>query len=446
MPKYRLSSGKIVTVSDENVEAFLNSIDSIGAELINEEAKTEAVATEAAPVTAEKKAVDGDSTLEDTSSEYQEPSERDLLVFNIEETEKQINNYIEQGGEVNESDAKVLQGYKDELDEFDSKKSDEPSLLEDYIGRGTKSIASFIKGFDDIKDASKLGLLELGLNFFAPKSFYKGTPEEKKKLMEVAKMDVGLGMGGLVDYGKSIEDFIDKIEPMIREYENESMVDDIADGNYLLAGERAVGAAIESIPSVAMAALGPGGFVALGLSTAGSKVDEEFEKDPSLNTGQLTINALGTGAIQAGFEVATRGILKRASFLSNSGNKQAALDLELEFKAFLRGTDLRVYCAYDEKSMDTQREEIYVGVDIVIATPKRLNKIFFLNGINLNRLQMFIIEDAEFLFRNNNLGEITRTPESIGKCQYLVFSETFDNRFERWRESFMYNAQVVRSK
>ena len=94
----------------------------------------------------------------DTSSEYQEPSERDLLVFNIEETEKQINDYIEQGGEVNESDAKVLQGYKDELDEFDSKKSDEPSLLENYIGRGTKSIASFIKGFDDIKDASKLGL------------------------------------------------------------------------------------------------------------------------------------------------------------------------------------------------------------------------------------------------------------------------------------------------
>ena len=127
-------------------------------------------------------------------------------------------------------------------------------------------------------------------------------------------------------------------------------------------------------------------------------------------------------------------------------DKQAALDLELEFKAFLKGTDLRVYCAYDEKSIDSQREEIYVGVDIVIATPKRLNKIFFLNGINLNVLKMFIIEDAEFLFGNNNLGEVTRTPESIGKCQYLVFSTTYDNRFERWRESFMYNAQVIKSK
>lgn len=127
-------------------------------------------------------------------------------------------------------------------------------------------------------------------------------------------------------------------------------------------------------------------------------------------------------------------------------DKQAALNLELEFNGYLRGTDLRVYCAYDQKNIDDQRNEIYDGVDIVIATPKRLNKLYYLNGINLNKIQMFIIEDAEFLFQNNNLGEIARTPESIGKCQYLVFSTKFDTRFERWQDSFMYNAQVIISK
>lgn len=126
-------------------------------------------------------------------------------------------------------------------------------------------------------------------------------------------------------------------------------------------------------------------------------------------------------------------------------DKQAALDLELEFNTYLRGTDLRVYCAYNEKNIDDQRNEIYDGVDVVIATPKRLNKLYYLNGINLNKLQLFIIEDAEFLFANNNLAEIARTPESIGKCQYLLFSKTFDSRFERWRETFMYNAQVIKS-
>jgi len=124
-------------------------------------------------------------------------------------------------------------------------------------------------------------------------------------------------------------------------------------------------------------------------------------------------------------------------------DKQAALDLELEFNAFKRGTDLRVYCAYDEKNIDDQKDEIYFGTDIVIATPKRLNKIFYLNGINLNKLQMCIVEDAEFLLGNNSFAEVTRTPESIGKCQYLIFSNKYDKRFDRWKDTFMYNAIKV---
>lgn len=127
-------------------------------------------------------------------------------------------------------------------------------------------------------------------------------------------------------------------------------------------------------------------------------------------------------------------------------DKQAALDLEMEFNTYLRGCDLRIYCAYDEKNIDQQRNEIYDGTDIVISTPKRLNKLYYLNGINLNKLQMFIIEDSEFLLGNNNFAEIARTPESIGKCQYLIFSTLYDARFDRWKDSFMYNAQLIESK
>ncbi len=123
-------------------------------------------------------------------------------------------------------------------------------------------------------------------------------------------------------------------------------------------------------------------------------------------------------------------------------DKQAALDLEAEFKIFTKGTDLRIYCAYDEYNIELQREDLYLGTDIVIATPKRLNKIFYLNGINLNKLQMFIVEDAEFLFRNSNFEEVMRTPESLEKCQYLIFSTKFDTRFERWKNTFMFNSQT----
>lgn len=127
-------------------------------------------------------------------------------------------------------------------------------------------------------------------------------------------------------------------------------------------------------------------------------------------------------------------------------DKEAALHLANLFNTYKRGTDLRVYCAYEEHNMELQREELYLGTDIVIATPKRLNRIFYLNGINLNKLQMCIVEDAEFLFRNNHFAEVTRTPESIGRCQYLIFSNHFDNRFERWRDSFMNLAEIINFK
>ena len=124
-------------------------------------------------------------------------------------------------------------------------------------------------------------------------------------------------------------------------------------------------------------------------------------------------------------------------------DKNEALELTQLFNYYKRGTDLRVYCAYEQKNIDAQRDEIYEGTDIVIATPKRLNAIFYLNGINLNKLQMFIVEDADFLFRNNHFAEVNRTPESIGKCQYLIFAENYDDRFDRWQDSFMFNSEII---
>ena len=125
-------------------------------------------------------------------------------------------------------------------------------------------------------------------------------------------------------------------------------------------------------------------------------------------------------------------------------DKKAALELALEFNPYLRGTDLRVYCAYDEYNIESQREEIYLGTDIVIATPKRLNKIFYLNGIHLGQLKICVVEDAEFLFKGSVFGEISRTPESIDKCQYVVLSSKYDPRFDRWRDTFMNNSQIVK--
>ena len=105
-----------------------------------------------------------------------------------------------------------------------------------------------------------------------------------------------------------------------------------------------------------------------------------------------------------------------------------------------------MYCAYEEHNIDTQRDEIYVGVDILIATPKRLNKLFLLNSINLSQLQLFVVEDAEFASLSNNFQDINRISESIDKCQYLIFAKSFDRKIKRFLDSFMYNSQKVEIK
>lgn len=124
-------------------------------------------------------------------------------------------------------------------------------------------------------------------------------------------------------------------------------------------------------------------------------------------------------------------------------DKQSALDLAQKFKDYTYGTDLRVYCAYEEHNIELQREEIYLGTDIVIATPKRLSRIFYLNGIHLGQLKLFMVEDSEFLVKASDYSDVIRIPESIEKCQYIMFGTKFDNRLEKMQDSFMYNAETI---
>jgi len=148
-----------------------------------------------------------------------------------------------------------------------------------------------------------------------------------------------------------------------------------------------------------------------------------------------TIQKLGSEA----FEDAPRALI----FVKD---KEAALDLEQKFKEYTRRMDLRVFAAFDEPNMETQKGEIYSGVDIVIATTKRLNQLFLHSGINLSQLQLFIVEDAGFLIRNKAFIDLIRIPESINKCQYLVFSDKYDAKMERLKESFMAHSQLIELK
>jgi hypothetical protein len=201
----------------------------------------------------------------------------------------------------------------------------QPSLLESLGAQTARGFASFIKGSSDFATMVDYSLTEAALSAFDDQ--WEGTPEQKQTLMNVKKFsasNMGFNAGAL---SRGSQEFISFLEPSIRDYETQTITEDLENGDYLQAGQRAVGAALESLPSIVAASTGVGGIIALGASSAGGKFEQEFGKDSSINTGVLVANALATGTVEAGFELVTRGILKRSGILADTGMKKAADDL-----------------------------------------------------------------------------------------------------------------------
>ena len=127
-------------------------------------------------------------------------------------------------------------------------------------------------------------------------------------------------------------------------------------------------------------------------------------------------------------------------------DRAAVEALKERFDPLTYHTGVRVVTINEEHNLEKQKDAIYLGSDIVIATTKRLSKLYFLNGINLGQLQMLVIEDASFLIRNNFHTDVSRISESLPKCQHLVFADKFDAKLQRLDNLFMANSQKVEVK
>jgi superfamily II DNA/RNA helicase len=124
-------------------------------------------------------------------------------------------------------------------------------------------------------------------------------------------------------------------------------------------------------------------------------------------------------------------------------DKSAAIAVTEQFEAFAKHTDLTTYPIFEEQQIEKQKDAIYLGADVVIGTPKRLAKLYYLNGLNLRELKMFIIDDADFLAKGNLHTDIIRLRESIQKCQTLILSEQMNSKIEKIKTACMPNSMIV---
>ena len=124
-------------------------------------------------------------------------------------------------------------------------------------------------------------------------------------------------------------------------------------------------------------------------------------------------------------------------------NKERALELYEAFLTYTKHSSLRLYVGYEELHVDLQKSEIFEGVDILISTPKSMNKLFLLNGVSTSQLKLISIDDAEFLTQKTSYNAVLSITQSIKKCQYVLYSEKMHPILKRFESYFMEYAKKV---
>jgi len=125
-------------------------------------------------------------------------------------------------------------------------------------------------------------------------------------------------------------------------------------------------------------------------------------------------------------------------------NKEKALALYNLFLAYTKHNSLRVYVGHEHLHIDVQKSEIFMGIDILISTPRSMNQLFLLNGVNTSQLKIFSIDDAAFLVPQSAYAALMSITQSIKKCQYVLYSEKMHPKLERFKSYFMEFAKTVR--
>jgi superfamily II DNA/RNA helicase len=101
-------------------------------------------------------------------------------------------------------------------------------------------------------------------------------------------------------------------------------------------------------------------------------------------------------------------------------SKDVCLQIESLWLKISKRTQMIHTLVFEQGDKVKQRIALFNGADIVIGTPKRLNDMYFQNGLNINKLKYFIVYEAEKCVKASSIIHIARMTDSFPKCQKWI--------------------------
>ncbi len=115
-----------------------------------------------------------------------------------------------------------------------------------------------------------------------------------------------------------------------------------------------------------------------------------------------------------------------------------------QFHTLNRNRDLRFLGLFaDGSNLDTQVLELTDGVDIIVATPDRARAAYLKLGLNLNKILLFIVDDAETIIKKGLTLPTVELARGIKKSQFLFCTSVLHERVVKLYENFMPLANII---
>lgn len=134
--------------------------------------------------------------------------------------------------------------------------------------------------------------------------------------------------------------------------------------------------------------------------------------------------------IKQGFGDAPRVLI----LVENKEKVEAVIEA---FKVFSKNKSLQIVGLYPAPGIEAQMDALADGADIVVATPDRARAIYLKLGLNLNKVELLVVDDADLIIKQGMQLPVAELANSIAKAQHLVFTEVVHDKLLKLTDSFM---------
>lgn len=124
-------------------------------------------------------------------------------------------------------------------------------------------------------------------------------------------------------------------------------------------------------------------------------------------------------------------------------NHESAEIVFERFQKFAANMQLGIQLVTDKGKIDDQNMAIYAGADLIIGTIGQILKLYFQCGININKLGLFIILNADEQIALRNLQDITRLTDSFTKFQTIVQEKSIGEKLKKFSTNYILNADTI---